>query len=431
MPFDPCNCPVSHTFISNCLAQVVHQDGTGSAGYRRMLDYIGISIDTGKSVMILFHFGYTPTSRNVKLEETNYNELADRFYSIVMEQFGQNIMCDAIFLGNYLYVHIFNPRSDHDTEYPNSLTPKYSDLIATCRRIIRISEEELCIDVKAAIGRMVHRSITDTTRLLIDFLRFQNFLESRDNTFVEPDNGPDMKHLLLFPDSRLFPLIQNFMQAVSDTNEQGIKDFVDQLVQCILEKNPRTLAEFQVVFCQSFSPVVSSLMTLNLPMADFDCFDFSRLFSISGTITAFKEELVTTLLSFSKQYASSNNRSINEIVAYVREQLTHRFTDPQLSVSGLAEEVGISQPYLSSQFAQCNGIGLLAFIHRCRIDEAKKLMETTELTLQEISERVGYGHASTMYRSFRKYEGTTPGIYRSRLAPSDTETLSEDEVTAR
>lgn len=423
MPFDPSNSPVSPKFISDCLANVVHQDGAGSAGYRRLLDYIGISIDTEKSVVVMFHFGYSPNSHNTKNEEVIYNKKASRFYDIVLEQFGQHIMCDAIFLGNYLYVHIFNPRSDSDTQHPTSLIPKYSDLIETCGRIVRISKSELNIDIKAAVGRMVKRSITESARLLIELLRFQIFLDVRDSVIVEPDNSSNMKHLLFFPDPGFFPLIQNLLQAISEANESEIHKFIDQLVKCVLDQQPRTLAEFQTAFSILFSLVVSSMKTLSFSMSDFDCFNFSELFSTTGTLSSFKSELVGSIISLAKRYINTNSRSIDEIVARVRGLVEQRFTDPQLSVSELAAEVGISQPYLSSQFYLRNGISLLAYIHRCRIDYAKNLIQTTDLTIQEIAERAGYGHTATMYRSFRKLESITPGMYRSRLI------LSEQDVT--
>lgn len=423
MPYEPSNSPVSQTFVSNCLAHVIHRDGNVLADYRRLLDYIGVSIDTDKSVIIMLHFGYVPASRNVKQEEAEYDRAAKRFYDIVQEQFGQHIMCDAVFLGNYLYVHIFNPRDDSDTKYPNSLTPKYSDLVEICKRIIRISAEELGVAVKAVVGRNVQRTITDSARLLIEFLRFQNFLESDLNIFVEPDNSLGMKHLPIFEDSRIFPLI-NYLKSSQEDTQQKIIAFVDELIKYVLDKQPRTMAEFQVVFSSFFALVIDSFKKENLPMAAFSCFDLAKLMSVTDTVTVFKEELITELAAFMERYSNNGSQSIGEIVSYVREQIEQRFTDSQLSVSELAEEVGISQPYLSSQFIQRNGISPLAFIHRCRINYAKELMEATDMSLQEISERVGYGHAATMYRSFKKYEKTTPGMYRSRLTQPDENDLN-------
>ncbi len=56
------------------------------------------------------------------------------------------------------------------------------------------------------------------------------------------------------------------------------------------------------------------------------------------------------------------------------------------------------------------------FVRRLRVDEARRLLEETDLPLKEITARTGLGDASTLWRVFTRQLGVTPAAYRQRFA---------------
>ena len=54
---------------------------------------------------------------------------------------------------------------------------------------------------------------------------------------------------------------------------------------------------------------------------------------------------------------------------------------------------------------------------RLRLDEAKRLMATTDLTLAEIAARLGYCNAAYFTNIFRDAESVTPKEWRKRQHP--------------
>ena len=54
---------------------------------------------------------------------------------------------------------------------------------------------------------------------------------------------------------------------------------------------------------------------------------------------------------------------------------------------------------------------------RLRLDEAKRLMSSTDLTFAEISDRLGYCNAAYFTNIFRDSEGATPREWRKRQQP--------------
>ena len=62
------------------------------------------------------------------------------------------------------------------------------------------------------------------------------------------------------------------------------------------------------------------------------------------------------------------------------------------------------------------GIGVVDYIHRVRIDAAKKLLRSATSNLDEIAIQVGFSNRWVLIRTFKQLEGITPGIYRLHQA---------------
>ncbi len=83
------------------------------------------------------------------------------------------------------------------------------------------------------------------------------------------------------------------------------------------------------------------------------------------------------------------------------------------STEELADHCGLCRRSLSIRFRQELGMGIVEYIHRERIGEARFLLEQTDLSLPQISASLGFSSQSYFTQLFRKYTGRTPERYRS------------------
>jgi transcriptional regulator GlxA family with amidase domain len=67
------------------------------------------------------------------------------------------------------------------------------------------------------------------------------------------------------------------------------------------------------------------------------------------------------------------------------------------------------------RFASATGLTPIAYVQRLRIEDAKRRLERTEDSVDEISWRVGYEDAAFFRRLFRRTTGLAPGAYRKRF----------------
>lgn len=88
------------------------------------------------------------------------------------------------------------------------------------------------------------------------------------------------------------------------------------------------------------------------------------------------------------------------------------FSNPCLSVSMLADRLGISASYLSRYFKEKTGQTLFSYIDDTRISEAKKLLAETDMPVKDIVKSVGYNDINNFNRKFKSKTGQTPSSYR-------------------
>ena len=109
----------------------------------------------------------------------------------------------------------------------------------------------------------------------------------------------------------------------------------------------------------------------------------------------------------SGQETRQEERTIYGITRYIQEHLAE-----EVSLSVLAEEFHLNSQYISQLFKSEIGVGFLAYLTNIRMEQAKKLLLTTGLSIAEVSEQSGYGDYRVFTRVFKKTEGITPSQYR-------------------
>lgn len=80
----------------------------------------------------------------------------------------------------------------------------------------------------------------------------------------------------------------------------------------------------------------------------------------------------------------------------------------------LADLVGYTVPYFTRLFRKETGVGISDYVKKVRIERAKVLLDTSESSIQEISDSLGFTSRNYFTYSFRDVTGMTPVEYRSR-----------------
>ncbi len=111
--------------------------------------------------------------------------------------------------------------------------------------------------------------------------------------------------------------------------------------------------------------------------------------------------------------APSLTNTTDDIETKIKNIIAREYRNKELSVTYIAERLGLHNVYLSSMYKEKTGTRLLETIHRFRTEKAKKILENDpSCSIDALSDRVGYANTKTFSRIFKKYEGISPSEYR-------------------
>src|SRR5204863_282448 len=106
----------------------------------------------------------------------------------------------------------------------------------------------------------------------------------------------------------------------------------------------------------------------------------------------------------------SEDAGVRELQLWMLEHL-----DKDLSVPRLAERIAMSERSFARHFADGVGLAPGHYVRQIRLTAARQKLEQTDLPLQQIARRCGFGTPESLRRSFIASLGVTPGAYRARL----------------
>ena len=108
-----------------------------------------------------------------------------------------------------------------------------------------------------------------------------------------------------------------------------------------------------------------------------------------------------------------NGAGIRHKIEHVK-RLLERNVDKKTTLNDLAVAVCLSPKYLSRAFAEVTGQGFNDYRAGLKIGRARQLLETTDHTVEWISEHLGYQNPESFIRQFKKHAKLTPSKYREK-----------------
>lgn len=108
--------------------------------------------------------------------------------------------------------------------------------------------------------------------------------------------------------------------------------------------------------------------------------------------------------------ASKQNRHITATVRYMYKHL-----DENLSLEDLSRELELSKSYLNAVFKKYANRAPIDFFINLKMQEACKLLKSTDMYILEIAQSLGYDDPYYFSRIFKKMIGVSPREYRNGI----------------
>ena len=147
----------------------------------------------------------------------------------------------------------------------------------------------------------------------------------------------------------------------------------------------------------------------------YDLFQLSECLSLEDLDNMLKE-VCSRLL---KKRVSERKVDAPDAINEAREIIDKRFSEPGLSISSIAEQVGLSDSKLSVEFKRVYRSTPLEYITAKRMRCACRLLKTTQMPVKDIAIECGYYDISSFNRRFKAYTNMAPQQYRAEGGDMD------------
>jgi transcriptional regulator GlxA family with amidase domain len=111
--------------------------------------------------------------------------------------------------------------------------------------------------------------------------------------------------------------------------------------------------------------------------------------------------------------APRSDGSLEPVLRWMEDRL-----DQELTLGDIAAQAATSVRSLNRKFRAQTGTTPLQWLIRRRLHRARELLEGTDLSVEEIAPRAGFGTAIALRQQFRRVVGTSPLAYRRAFTPN-------------
>ena len=118
--------------------------------------------------------------------------------------------------------------------------------------------------------------------------------------------------------------------------------------------------------------------------------------------------------SLSRALADVVKESSEDPIAQIGTYIEQHFAE-ELSLQGMSERFYLSREYISRRFKQQYGVNLSEYVLTIRMNEAKRLLETSRQRIYEVAQAVGFSDDKYFRKVFKKQVGVTPNEFREQV----------------
>jgi two-component system response regulator YesN len=112
--------------------------------------------------------------------------------------------------------------------------------------------------------------------------------------------------------------------------------------------------------------------------------------------------------SFASDRKESNDgKRIYKIISYIHEHIAE-----PISLKRLSEEFFLNPTYISQLFKSETGMNYHAYLMRLRVDSAKKMLSTSDMSIAQVADKTGFQNYRNLSQVFKRMENITPSKFK-------------------
>ncbi len=201
--------------------------------------------------------------------------------------------------------------------------------------------------------------------------------------------------------------IQAFIDKMQSMDALQINSEQSQLIQSII-KNRHSHTSSKLGLLRILAGKISDLL-------EYSYHDFRKI-AVDGGSEESLMRYIGQLIELWCQYSKNqdNRRSFRLVIKQACDYAEKNYMQ-EISLSHIAEYVGLSVSHFSALFKQHTGDSFVNYLNGIRIDKAKKLLLEPDLKIYQVADMVGFSSLPYFNRVFKNIIGMSPNEYRKGM----------------
>ncbi|WP_017212604.1 response regulator [Clostridium beijerinckii] len=222
---------------------------------------------------------------------------------------------------------------------------------------------------------------------------------------VEPDNSIQLQ--LDEKEER------SMLNAIKISSEDEISEAIDSL----FKKTEDLLLPFN-----QYRIYLMEIMTSLLKLVQTYAFDIEEIFGENFNVYSYLESfnsihevkkwIIEKAIGINTYIKRERINSSMMLIEKAKQYIKENYSDYDVSVEKLCSKLHVSPTYFSTMFKKETGTSFVNYLTATRLEEAVKLLNTTDDKTYMIAEKVGYPEANYFSYVFKKQFGVSPSKYR-------------------
>ncbi|MCR5688065.1 MAG: response regulator [Lachnospiraceae bacterium] len=289
-------------------------------------------------------------------------------------------------------------------------TQQYPLFIEEMDKICKIAHKSLDANVCAGIGRVygnaesIHISFNEAK----DAFHHRIFVGENQAICIK-DVDPSCPIEDYVSEKQIRHIMRQVKVGTKESLEEEIRDFVEKL-----KKSDINLNQLQIFYAEFVVELLrlSRGHSISLSETGFGSINTNEELAGFSSMDEFADRLIALSEILWEKVSNGRLNTTKKLAEDAKQYISDHYGESSLSVDEICSHLGVGTSYFSSVFKKETGTSFVTYLTQVRMNEAQKLLDTTDEKSYIIAGMVGYEEPNYFSYVFKKHFGISPSRYR-------------------
>lgn len=286
-----------------------------------------------------------------------------------------------------------------------------SKLIDGMNQICKITSRMLNVNTSAGIGQLCDNlsGLSHSYAGAKNAFEYRILLEPNQAIYIQ-DIEPKSEERISIDENE----VQNIMKNIKVGSKEELLKSINNLMLKV-KYSKISISQLQLSLMEIFVEIIRLGRVYEVEMEqiageDFDLYQDIRKFD---TLDEIGNWLLNICMRVRKLIRRERTDSAKLITQQAISYINQNYSNQELSVDTICSILNVSAAYFSTIFKKETGMGFVNFLTRVRMEQALRLLNTTNEKAYTIAGQVGYSEPNYFSYVFKKEYGISPSKYRA------------------